>query len=72
MNKEPKHNTDNKGKLFVTVFAFASACVTNTYVGKPGHAYLQASILLHRDSKVAPIKFVPRHCTSAFGLNPAP
>ena len=26
---KPKHNTDNKGHLFVTVFAFATAPKTN-------------------------------------------
>ncbi len=46
-------NTDNKGKLFVTVFAFASACMTNTYRSKPGFAHLPARKLLYRDSKVA-------------------
>jgi hypothetical protein len=39
----PSANTDNKGKLFVTVFAFVTACMTNTYAAKPGHAHLHAS-----------------------------
>ena len=36
INNTAATNTDNKGKLFVTVFAFATACVTNTYAAKPG------------------------------------
>ena len=67
VDKYTAPNTDNKGKLFVTVFAFATACVTNTYGAKPGHAHLLARKLLYRDSKVASTKFVPRHCASAFG-----
>jgi hypothetical protein len=27
----------------------------------PGHAHLHATKILHRDSFLAPIKFVPRH-----------
>jgi hypothetical protein len=30
MNKTPATNTDNMGKLFVTVFAFAPALKTNS------------------------------------------
>ncbi len=62
-------NTDNKGKLFVTVFAFAFACLTTTYGAKPGYAHLLICKLLHRDSKVAPIMFVPRYCASGFDPN---
>jgi hypothetical protein len=62
----PKHNTDNKGKLFVTVFAFATACMTNTNNSKPGYAHLPARKLVYRDSKAASTRFVPRNCTSAF------
>ncbi len=70
--KRTNHNTDNKGKLFVTVFAFASTCMTNTYCSKPGYAHLPAGKLLYSDSKVASIKFIPRHCASAFDLASVP
>ena len=33
-------NTDNIIHKLVTVFAFASACMTNTYDSKPGYAHL--------------------------------
>ena len=36
----PAPNTDNKGKLLVTVFAFATACVTNSSWPKPGFPHL--------------------------------
>ncbi len=65
----PTANTDNKGKLFVTVFAFATACMTNTCSSKPGYAHLPAGKVLYRDSKVASTEFVPRNCTSCLRTN---
>jgi hypothetical protein len=72
LKNTPAPNTDNKGKLLVTVFASASACMTNTYRPKPGYAHLPARKPLYRDSKVASTKFVPRYCTSAFEPISAP
>jgi len=54
-------NTDNMGKLFVTLFALLlhSRQVRNAVV--PGHAHLPAFEILHLDSFLAPIKLVQRH-----------
>ena len=61
-----KPNTDNMGKLFVTLFAFAPAPQDRfVMVLAPGHAHLPAIKILHRDSFLAPRQIVPRHCASA-------
>jgi hypothetical protein len=55
------------GKLFVTVFAFASAPKTNFVITvTPGHAHLHAIKILHHDNFLAPRQITPRHCASAF------
>jgi len=69
----PPANTDNMGKLFVTVFANRS-CTQDSFVTvhAPGHAHLHAIKILYRDRFPAPRQIVPRHCTSAPNNNPVP
>ena len=56
-----KPNTDNKGKLFVTVFAFAPAPMTDLQCRYRDPASASYKTLYSLTSNLLSINFVPRH-----------
>jgi hypothetical protein len=60
------YNTDNKGKLFVILFAFAPAPKTNLYrKHHPDSRICKQPNSYKLDKLLAPRELLPRHCASA-------
>ena len=66
LNICPPANTDNKGKLFVMLFADSEPFAGISLNLKPGYAYLQVIKLSIPRQILAPGWLIPRHCGAAF------